>query len=710
MSKSKTTTKPIQEPAGVARDAGRRFSQLVMDEQLMRLRGDLAQRDQLLEHFILEIRLKSEALTAKDGQLRDKDGDLRLKDEHINTLLDLVKGLEVKLMQKDTRVAALQSEISIVNNNIESLEGKLREKEAFILSQSNQINVMRASHGPEVQHHRNPIMMAEPEGAEKERLNHQKGRHFIYARSTLGYFAGRIPRALLGLLYALLKNTFRVTDRRLGRYLWPRGTKRRLIVDALMSLRHTIGRSRTSVRKRGVKWCLKALRRRLLRVSSVAAPPNIWVAPIDPIEIKTVAPHDSFDDLATLDAGISVIIPTLNGSNDLVKLLPSLFNQKGLKHLEVVVVDSGSTDDTVELAKAYGAKVVEIPPDQFSHSHARNIGAEHASHEYLLVMVQDALPPCDTWIHQMGSFLRRERVAAVSCMETPKVDADLFSRVENWYHYKVILELNGNDKVLSKPESSDPVTLRKHAQLSDVACLMPREILRRYKFRGEYAEDLDLGLRLINDGHRLGLLSSTRVIHSHKRDPFYYLKRGYVDKMVLAQILNEPLEETVVEFRTFIQDVFFCYQALQSLDRDVFTNSRLPMSVEEFATKVPETIQLLMEGPYPAEIELTEHEMIDKQSRLFLQTLYSNHLRDPSVPSYGGILLPGILAFHSIVYDYMGKTYETVDPDLVQDFRALTYNYYMNLIGRYLAVCYLKLPLEERKVMEAINLELDNSI
>jgi len=76
-------------------------------------------------------------------------------------LLDLVKGLEVKLMQKDTRVAALQSEISIVNNNIESLEGKLREKEAFILSQSNQINVMRASHGPEVQHHRNPIMMAE---------------------------------------------------------------------------------------------------------------------------------------------------------------------------------------------------------------------------------------------------------------------------------------------------------------------------------------------------------------------------------------------------------------------------------------------------------------------------------------------------------------------------------------------------------------------
>src|SRR3989338_269156 len=179
MSKSKTTTKPIQEPAGVARDAGRRFSQLVMDEQLMRLRGDLAQRDQLLEHFILEIRLKSEAL-------RDKDGDLRLKDEHINTLLDLVKGLEVKLMQKDTRVAALQSEISIVNNNIESLEGKLREKEAFILSQSNQINVMRASHGPEVQHHRNPIMMAEPEGAEKERLNHQKGRHFIYARSKIG--------------------------------------------------------------------------------------------------------------------------------------------------------------------------------------------------------------------------------------------------------------------------------------------------------------------------------------------------------------------------------------------------------------------------------------------------------------------------------------------------------------------------------------------
>jgi hypothetical protein len=61
-------------------------------------------------------------------------------------------------------------------------------------------------------------------------------------------------------------------------------------------------------------------------------------------------------------------------------------------------------------------------------------------------------------------------------------------------------------------------------------------VFEKYRFRSAYAEDFDLGIRLIQDGHRLGFLSSTRVLHSHNRRAFYFLKRGYVDVRFLTDV------------------------------------------------------------------------------------------------------------------------------------------------------------------------------
>jgi hypothetical protein len=66
-----------------------------------------------------------------------------------------------------------------------------------------------------------------------------------------------------------------------------------------------------------------------------------------------------------------------------------------------------------------------------------------------------------------------------------------------------------------------------------VSCIISRELFERYRYRGDYAEDLDLGIRLIKDGYRIAMLASVKVIHSHNRPPFYYLKRSFVDVVFL---------------------------------------------------------------------------------------------------------------------------------------------------------------------------------
>jgi len=84
---------------------------------------------------------------------------------------------------------------------------------------------------------------------------------------------------------------------------------------------------------------------------------------------------------------ISIIIPTKNSGETLGKCLEALARQT-FKPLEVIVVDSFSTDSTVEIAENWGAKVLRKAGTQAS---ARNLGVEKAKGEYVLFLDSDQL-------------------------------------------------------------------------------------------------------------------------------------------------------------------------------------------------------------------------------------------------------------------------------------------------------------------------------
>lgn len=239
-------------------------------------------------------------------------------------------------------------------------------------------------------------------------------------------------------------------------------------------------------------------------------------------------------------ATLSVVIPTLNAGTELVYLLRKLRTQTHVGPVEIVVVDSGSTDGTVAAARAAGARVVEISPAQFSHSGARNLGAEHAQGEYLLFMVQDAYPLGDRWLYGLLRYLldhEAQGVVAVSCTEYCRDDSDLMYECSIATHYDY-LGCKSADRV-GEFRGADHENLRVMGQLSNVACLIPRNRFLPYRFRGAFAEDLDLGVRLIRDGLRVAMLASVKVIHSHSRKAHYYLKRSFVSVSYLADAFDD---------------------------------------------------------------------------------------------------------------------------------------------------------------------------
>lgn len=233
---------------------------------------------------------------------------------------------------------------------------------------------------------------------------------------------------------------------------------------------------------------------------------------------------------AMIDACVSVVIPTLNAGAEFLPLLRKLKTQRGVRQIELLVLDSGSKDGTVAAAKAAGARVEVVAPGDFSHSGTRNRGAELATGTHVLFMVQDAYPIGDWWLHGLLRYLldhQEQGLVALSCTEYCRDDSDMMYECNIASYYR-FLGCKENDR-MAQFVGNGHESLRTMGQLSDIACLIERERFLQYRYRGEFAEDLDLGVRLIQDGFRIAMLASVKVIHSHNRPALYYLKRSFVD-------------------------------------------------------------------------------------------------------------------------------------------------------------------------------------
>jgi glycosyltransferase involved in cell wall biosynthesis len=107
----------------------------------------------------------------------------------------------------------------------------------------------------------------------------------------------------------------------------------------------------------------------------------------------------------------SVIIRTLNESRYLGQVLQTIRQQDyPLSLVEIIVVDSGSTDDTVAIAQSHGAKVVHLERAQFSFGRSLNLGCEISTGQTLVFISGHCVPASTTWLWNLVQPLRRDEV------------------------------------------------------------------------------------------------------------------------------------------------------------------------------------------------------------------------------------------------------------------------------------------------------------
>lgn len=242
---------------------------------------------------------------------------------------------------------------------------------------------------------------------------------------------------------------------------------------------------------------------------------------------------------------ITVFIPVFNGEKYLKECLDSVLNQQLPQgyELEVLVIDSGSSDDSINILSQYGnrLRLLEIPNEEFSHGGTRSKAASMAKGEYILFLTQDASPQNNRWlINMIEPFFVSDKVGCVFGRQIPRPDAAATIKRE------VATVFGG----LSAP---DFIAVSRYKSLVDAAETNPlntffsdvNSAARRDLLTGEvpfrnvsYAEDQALAEDMQQHGYLKAYSPLGAVWHSNEYTVTEYYRRKFDEYIGLQESIQ----------------------------------------------------------------------------------------------------------------------------------------------------------------------------
>jgi rhamnosyltransferase len=227
---------------------------------------------------------------------------------------------------------------------------------------------------------------------------------------------------------------------------------------------------------------------------------------------------------------VSIVIPTLNGGASLRRLLASIAEQNTGLARELIAVDSGSTDNTLDTLREYGVAVETVPPIEFNHGDTRNLALSRARGEFAVLIVQDAIPVNRDWLSELVRPLVNDaRVAGTYARQQPRPDA---SRVTA--HYLAKWAAATTEPRIEGPlrtaqfDAMSPADRHFTCAFDNVCSCIRMSVWRAHPFKATtIAEDLQWAKEVLTSGYRLAYVPSAVVWHSHERSVRYELERTY---------------------------------------------------------------------------------------------------------------------------------------------------------------------------------------
>jgi rhamnosyltransferase len=207
---------------------------------------------------------------------------------------------------------------------------------------------------------------------------------------------------------------------------------------------------------------------------------------------------------------ISVVIPVKNGGEDLRRCLDGIGSQQVSEGVEVVVADSGSTDDSREVARSAGARVLDVGAADFLHGATRNLAAAECRGDVLVFTSQDAVADNEHWLARLCAPLHGDSsLAGVYGRQIARDDASPPERFFLEFLYGAQARMQS---------AADPQELSMRTTLfSNVNSAISRVVWQEFPFSESayFAEDQDWARRVLLAGYSIRYEPDAAVRHSH---------------------------------------------------------------------------------------------------------------------------------------------------------------------------------------------------
>lgn len=219
---------------------------------------------------------------------------------------------------------------------------------------------------------------------------------------------------------------------------------------------------------------------------------------------------------------VSAVIRAYNEAKRIGRLLHG-FEHQTVKPDEIILVDSGSTDDTVAIAEAAGCTIVRIDKSEFSFGRALNRGCAAASGDILLFASAHVYPVYDTHIEHIVSAFDRDGVSIA-------YGRQVGDKRTKFSESRVML------RWFPKQNMWD----QGHPFSNNANAAVLRSLWQELKYDETLTglEDLDFAQRALDQGHKIAYVADAPIVHVHEETWDTIRNRYRREAMAYARIVD----------------------------------------------------------------------------------------------------------------------------------------------------------------------------
>jgi len=209
-----------------------------------------------------------------------------------------------------------------------------------------------------------------------------------------------------------------------------------------------------------------------------------------------------------LSMDVSIVIRTQNEAEFIDKTLANVEEQSFSGSYEVIIVDSGSTDSTLDIIKNYNVRIIQIRQDEFTYGRSLNVGASKARGAFIVNLSAHALPRDKEWLTNLVSGFENPDVAGVYGRQLCIGRLNPFEAMRNERFF-------GQERITFSTKNK---RMLRQVHFSNSNSAVRRKVWEVFKFDEHvpYAEDILWQREVVEAGFSIAYASDAAVYHTHR--------------------------------------------------------------------------------------------------------------------------------------------------------------------------------------------------